>query len=164
MRALESELGVALFTRGHRGVHLTTADSTLRELAADVLRNAETLRELARSFGYSGSVIALAEAHLSPLSVPDRTVSALRGLTMSDVDIELVEPGWSSSRAAPAPGPSAPTGRCAASTRSSMNRNIAVVEAVPPDTCSLYTSNWSNPSMQFALSATELYSYICHCI
>ncbi|MGO9099808.1 MAG: LysR family transcriptional regulator [Mycobacterium sp.] len=92
VRALEKELGVALFIRGHRDVRLTTAGSALRERAAEVLRHADSLSDCARSFGYRASAITVGAFHLSPPAVLDRTVAALRNLTTWNVDIELVEP------------------------------------------------------------------------
>ncbi|CAA0137638.1 Uncharacterised protein [Mycolicibacterium vanbaalenii] len=92
MRALESELGVALFIRGHRDVRLTAAGSALRERAAETLRHAASLSDYARSFWTPPHSITVGASHLSPPSVLDRTVAALRNLTTSRVDIELVEP------------------------------------------------------------------------
>ncbi|MCV7393686.1 LysR family transcriptional regulator [Mycobacterium paraseoulense] len=93
VRALESELGVALFIRGHHNVRLTAAGSALRERAAEILRHADSLSDYARSFRHRASAITIGAFHLSPPAVLDRTVVALRNLTMWDVKIELVEPG-----------------------------------------------------------------------
>ena len=92
VRALEDELGVALFIRSHHDVRLTAAGSALRERAAEVLRYADSLSDYARSFHVAPGVITLGAFHISPPAVLDRTVAVLRSIATSQVEVRLVEP------------------------------------------------------------------------
>ncbi|MCV7437452.1 MULTISPECIES: LysR family transcriptional regulator [Mycobacterium] len=92
VRALETELGVDLFIREHHDVRLTAAGLALCERAAEVVRHADSLGDYARSLGYEALAITVGAFHLSPPTVLDRTVDALRDLTTSNVEVQLVEP------------------------------------------------------------------------
>lgn len=92
VRALEDELGVALFTRGHHDVRLTTAGAALRDRADEVLRRADALRDYARSLRNAPRAITLGAFHLSPPAVVDRTVDALRRVATAGVEVQLLDP------------------------------------------------------------------------
>jgi DNA-binding transcriptional LysR family regulator len=92
VRALEDELGVTLFVRSHHDVRLTAAGSALRERAANVLRNADSFADYARSLRETNRTITLGGFHLSPPTMLDRAASVLRDLAKSNVEVQLVEP------------------------------------------------------------------------
>jgi DNA-binding transcriptional LysR family regulator len=93
VRALEDELGITLFIRGHHDVRLTAAGSALRERAAEVLRYADSLGDYARSLRNTARTITLGGFHLSPPTMLDHTAAVLRDLAGFNVEVELVEPG-----------------------------------------------------------------------
>ena len=92
VRALEAELGVTLFVRGHHDVRLTAAGSALCERAAEVLQCADSFGAYAQSFRRASRVVRLGAFHLSPPSVLDRAATGLQHVAQSDVEVQLVEP------------------------------------------------------------------------